>query len=1696
MKTEPINPLQALFSALLNPQPTDQKFSRNINWKSLFTQENIESLSLNNDLLGFYANYLQKTCFVKESSIRTHAHRADVFLDYYCSFEENFSRINNAIKKLNFDYCINTDGQFTKQGIVDLTTAILLKRRFKDYPTIAYTNYRRGASSGELKDLFNLLLDPKTRKLHHVSHNRINYDDEHLTFTFSLPEGKKQIVLHAFDVSRVITTLDKTLLDLYVNYMREMSLIKENELKFEHPAYHYAIQYYFRIPRFRDEQFKLPNNFCSSPSPYKFKVKNLSGLEELKSLKSEVESEYDIYILIIQPGESFQEFPEVYCSQPGKDLIERNLIALHHKTIFQDDLKYLIDFDSYLEFNSYLECIEKIENILKAYFSIDQNDYCQLTTQSIMDLSSYVILEYVSKNSSEKYKFATKPVEKMREAKSCDVEKLLNYLLDSKSVKSHVIDKDRMSITFNLINNTTDIISLNNFYTETNINGLSLNKPLLERYADYICREFFIDESEFKFDHRAYACAASYVMQQGKKLSYFEEKINGIFYPAINGSCDLLYERAVHFKTVPYLEQINELTISPDHVGDLYVILVKPSYTTGITETYCCSIDDDLVLSKPMKLHHTVEFQEYRNILNGNNFDKKEQCYQDIINKLKNYFSINNHYKLNELAIAHVTSAIILKHGLKGREIQEYQRETSNTKILSENDGEKQLKKLLTYLLNPKSIKYYSCNKNDLSVTFHLSEHKKEIIPLQCLFSRENLNKLSIENEDLDFYVHFMKQNTPCRPSASLFEPYHLGYHYAVAHYLSNDSYEINKLLRNNNYKFASQRYQLEFYYLSTENLDELDYSALESKKNNQIYIIFLNKPEGQPEIYYAPFYKSISKENLINLTQKFFLKNYLKKNPDIDIQDIKQCYPLQSLLQGEIQKLYSDTFEIFSTATISYIATTIILFYFLNNCKREPQDGFRVKSWRKNNYSFSIGHFLSNYVAVDQAFLSYSRWDGSLFGNKAFSSNAYYIYIYSHNAPGLSISPNSDEDEILVPLRQDAYYSHVGGVENCRFYTVKFGEHKQNLSLLNRPSENIIKFFIEYLMLNFFSKEFQDASLCRTDLVYRDLGITVYKPNHGILHAIRQSERIPHLLKAFAVIIAQPDFAKFCQDIMRKETLLILDEKVSAQQLLDELYLIAGSCSIGRESELSFEQNPTKYAEYRSNSMKRFTKFIQDAEHPCQFKISDKRLIVYQHVLKHLGDPNSMKDLTGFHLWVMQLVNTTHVLDVARCFPANSVESILLDRLGLLMKDSKLEHIKQLINFSVSWLQLTGDRIETGYSINGFPIDPKAYDSQFALYSTTQISACLDMLRSSPAIVFSSEEEKQNFEAMEKIAEHVFSNLFHNRLKLKDRWAPFKNLETLIRNIVNLNLVMPELVRHYLFEIILKKLTPEITHKSKEECARALTAAAEEEHISAKSVQYLLEAKISPNATDSQDKNALMQAILTSGKEQVEKTKLLLEFKGNPNLLNWKRIMENSFEHKSARAVGLVAQLAEQGHPELLAKFLDSPTETLTSFDWKKDINELKGNSLFKLTLSLIEKDSLSAKYLEKLFHSTILLSFNWGKELIEIFNALLMKGVLEYDRALSILPIEDLNFLKQRYFDKLFDFKTMQYYMQFIIDLKLEKSLSDDALKFQASNPVRASSLYFIIGSQLRKTDYFKKVIPENQFYEEAQKKLSSNL
>ena len=304
------------------------------------------------------------------------------------------------------------------------------------------------------------------------------------------------------------------------------------------------------------------------------------------------------------------------------------------------------------------------------------------------------------------------------------------------------------------------------------------------------------------------------------------------------------------------------------------------------------------------------------------------------------------------------------------------------------------------------------------------------------------------------------------------------------------------------------------------------------------------------------------------------------------------------------------------------------------------------------------------------------------------------YCYTFFNNAPNLptiaSVSFKPEEQEIiLVPGTQILY--KPTDIDN-----------EFSASIIMTPDSNILNYWVEHALAhaykNHLINSYKDIN---SEDIYDD--ISVARPNHGLPHTYCVIKLIRPVMNYFRYFAKDERFREFCEQLIMNDTHIIE---------------IAAAFSVtGRESELSYHDDKTRYLAYRhasADNLKNYLlHYIQSPAKKHQKKLVD--------AVREMGNMDYLPP-DNERRFIQIILSLAHNLDLPRCCaPGRSQESISSFDQYVETSDHQHNALFELCCYANKMIEKRGDRLLCKPNRDGtFEIITQDYQSDFGIMSTS----------------------------------------------------------------------------------------------------------------------------------------------------------------------------------------------------------------------------------------------------------------------------------------------------------------------------------------------------------------------------------------
>jgi hypothetical protein len=227
----------------------------------------------------------------------------------------------------------------------------------------------------------------------------------------------------------------------------------------------------------------------------------------------------------------------------------------------------------------------------------------------------------------------------------------------------------------------------------------------------------------------------------------------------------------------------------------------------------------------------------------------------------------------------------------------------------------------------------------------------------------------------------------------------------------------------------------------------------------------------------------------------------------------------------------------------------------------------------------------------------------------------------------------------------------------------------------VNSPSFNSpLTYKVSHALRFAYVKHFRNQYLHISDELL--IGKTkIARPNHGLPHSLRQLYLVKPIMDYFAKHAINPRFAAFCHLELNLELIL-----------LGLIFAVTG-----RESEISFADNPDLYRTYREASAAHFYEYAQS------INLDEDSIKCMRRLVLFLGNPDfpekinisSSKEYNEEDNFIFYVMTLAHKLDLPRCYTAKQWETSLSSYMRAPLVEESEEAKERFFNLSRYAVQL-----------------------------------------------------------------------------------------------------------------------------------------------------------------------------------------------------------------------------------------------------------------------------------------------------------------------------------------------------------------------------------------------------------------------
>ena len=239
----------------------------------------------------------------------------------------------------------------------------------------------------------------------------------------------------------------------------------------------------------------------------------------------------------------------------------------------------------------------------------------------------------------------------------------------------------------------------------------------------------------------------------------------------------------------------------------------------------------------------------------------------------------------------------------------------------------------------------------------------------------------------------------------------------------------------------------------------------------------------------------------------------------------------------------------------------------------------------------------------------------------------------------------------------------------------------EENLWLLDRAKEASA----------IYDKPYEDQPEKKITRVIDDQTVTVYRPNHGLAHAVRQALLARNIIKELRDLKDDKHESRLLDWIKSKS-------QEDINKLMKKVELAALYYRAGRENEYSHSQGTPKRKARFNENMRNGAKMFQKAAQESKIFDSEQEIEDYMQAFYRYEYDELKKKLTGDSKFLDQLLYAVHTLDLRRV-PSTwnrlGIRSIRLKQIAKILGFGlvELDFINKLDDISKEYLLASGDR-------------------------------------------------------------------------------------------------------------------------------------------------------------------------------------------------------------------------------------------------------------------------------------------------------------------------------------------------------------------------------------------------------------------
>lgn len=317
-----------------------------------------------------------------------------------------------------------------------------------------------------------------------------------------------------------------------------------------------------------------------------------------------------------------------------------------------------------------------------------------------------------------------------------------------------------------------------------------------------------------------------------------------------------------------------------------------------------------------------------------------------------------------------------------------------------------------------------------------------------------------------------------------------------------------------------------------------------------------------------------------------------------------------------------------------------------------------------------------------------------------------YMIQVFGNS----QLHSEKQKRELLASFYQDVVKLKKNGVNSPGVSSLAKMAYKLVIDYELHDQSELIK-HADVVYKRHLSKPYHETDIDSSDDKIKIEEEEIHRPNHGLAHSLRVASYIPVVTEYFKDF-AQPGLKEFCSGL-------------SAQKIKDLQLCMLFSVS-GRESDISFSNNPKKYREYRQNCVRQFEQYAKE------IKMNSNDIKKYSALILNMGNPEFLeKNKSPEMINMFHIMNLAHKLDLMRCYQVNAYTPAIKKGHDYLVEESEeqqngLNHLYKVVSARIS---ATGDRQFCTFDENRKMIVPvnHGYDKVF-LTASRDPRECLSL--------------------------------------------------------------------------------------------------------------------------------------------------------------------------------------------------------------------------------------------------------------------------------------------------------------------------------------------------------------------------------